>query len=324
MFKLTVERQKGDPSKSGWKVKNGVCGQEKDWNQKMALHAATLLEMPMNRIREQDVFAVLSPIWGTIETTADRVRFIMEKVFDTAIAKGAYKGQNPARYDGHTEIHVGKRSTGEANNLPSLPYPEVSEVLAKLLADGRTAGKASVFCTLAATRTDEARLMRWEEIDWDNHLWTVPGERMKVKKARDRGGDHLVPLSDAAIALLRSMQDQRRPGNPYVFAGEKAGQPIGATALNDMITKGRSRGGLLELKGKATQHGMRSSFRTWAKERGFNNDAAELCIAHVVGTKTQRAYDRAEMIEERTKIMRAWGAHCSGGNVVAVDFANAA
>jgi integrase len=107
-----------------------------------------------------------------------------------------------------------------------------------------------------------------------------------------------------------------------VFAGTKKGQAVGETALNDMITKNRSRGGLLALQGMATQHGMRASFRTWAKENRFDNDAAELCLAHVVGTKTQQSYDRAEMLEERTKIMRAWGNYCTGvSNVVPLQVA---
>jgi integrase len=321
MFRLTVERQKGDPSKSGWKVKNGVCGQEKDWTQKMNLHAKALMAMPLNRVRDQDVFDVLSPIWGAIEVTADRVRFIMEKVFDTAIAKGAYKGLNPARYEGHTEIHVGKRSSGEAKKQPSLDYAKVPAFMATILSHPGMASKAVAFATLTAVRTDEARLMKWSEVDLDARLWIVPSERMKVKKANDRGGDHLVPLSDAAVALLGSMP--REVGNDYVFFGKKAGMPIGPTALNDKVTDPKAEGGM-DLKGEATMHGMRASFRTWATENGLSHDAAELCLAHVVGTKTQRSYNRAEMIEERTKVMRAWGNYCEGkSNVHAVNFAMA-
>lgn len=66
-------------------------------------------------------------------------------------------------------------------------------------------------------------------------------------------------------------------------------------------------------------HGMRASFRTWASANGFNADAAELCLAHVIGTKTTRAYNRDEMLEQRAKLLQAWGNYCAGvSNVVAL------
>ncbi|RWP05069.1 site-specific integrase [Mesorhizobium sp.] len=336
MAKATVDLLKGNPKKGGWKVKDGVCEQADAWLDSLYLHAPKLMGvradekkgvkaiagMQVARVTDQDVFAVLKPIWAEIGVTAERVRDRIEKVIETAIGRGIYKGLNPARYPGHVQVHIGLKpsSKGKKNKQPSLAYAKVQGVIEQLLADGRMAAKASVFCTLTATRTDEARLMKWTEINWAEKLWIVPSERMKVLTENDRGGDHVVPLSDAAIALLRSIHPL--VGNDYVFAGTKKGQAVGETALNDMITKNRSRGGLLALQGIATQHGMRASFRTWAKENRFDNDAAELCLAHVVGTKTQQSYDRAEMLEERTKIMRAWGDYCTGvSNVVPLQVA---
>lgn len=321
MLETTIKLNKGNPERGGWKVDaNGVCGQAEDWRQKIKLHASTLSAMPVLRVGLSDVLKVLAPIWEKTPTTADRVRYIIEQVITKATKQGKFKGENPATLES-VEAHLGSKvSTVGQKKQPSLAYAKLPAVIAQLLADARMAAKASVFCTLTATRTDEARLMKRSEIDWAAKLWIVPAARMKVLTENDRGGDHVVPLSDAAIALLRSVPET--VGNDYVFAGQKAGQAVGETALNDMLTKTRTRGGLLALAGEATQHGMRATFRTWAKDAKFDADAAELCLAHVIGTKTTRSYDRAEMLEERTAIMQAWGNYATGvSNVVPLKVA---
>lgn len=323
MVKDTIELQR---AAGGWKVKDGVSEQAEQWAASLTLHASSLLPRKIGTVTEADVYAVFRPIWKKIGVTAERVRDRMEKVFEVAIDRGAHKGPNPARYNSAFQSNVGSRPSAKngkgKKKQPSLPHAKVPAAIAQLWTDARMGAKASIFCTLTWTRTDEARLMKRSEVDFANKLWTVPAERMKVQTENDRGGDHLVPLSDAAIAVLRSIPEV--PGNPYVFAGQKAGKPIGETALNDMITLGRAEGGLLELKGQATQHGMRASGRTWAREyrdeRGhkFDQAAAEMCLAHVVGNKTEKAYDRAELLVERREIMDAWGAYCRPGAKLAL------
>lgn len=303
----------------GWKVKDGVCGQEIEWRDSLNRHASKLLAMQVAKVTADDVVAVLKPIWKTIPTTAERIRFRIEKVMALAISKGVYTGQNPARYDGHIENLVGKRlSTKGQKKQPSLHFSKVPEFMTKLGRRGNAA-LAVAFTTLTAVRTDEARLARWSEIDFDAKLWVIPAERMKVQTVNDRGGDHVVPLSDAALDVLKALP--RVEGNDYLFPGQKDGQPLGETSLNDKITKPAAKGGL-NLIGEATMHGMRASFRTWASDRGFNADAAELCLAHVIGTKTTRAYNRDEMLEQRAKLLQAWGDYCTGvSNVVALQVA---
>lgn len=290
-----------------WKTVDGVCKEAIDWNQKMSNHAAQLLPMAAALVTTDAVANVVAPIWHEHHVTALRVRYIIEQVMITAADQLKLTTVNPALL-AVLKVRLGRVKKQKIKKQKSLHYSKVQAAIAALLADGRMGAKASAFCTLTATRTDEARLMKWSEVNLDRKEWIVPAIRMKVENDNDRGGDHWVPLSDAAIRILRSIQPVA--GNPYVFAGEKAGQTVSATALNDMITKTRKRGGLLELKGQATQHGMRATFRTWGGRDNmkFDADALEMTLAHLVGeSDTERSYERGEMEALRRSILQAWG-----------------
>ena len=307
MFRLTIKQQ--SPS---WKLKNGVYGQQVDWESKMANHFPHLENVAVAKITETAVDAVVAPLWnGGKYDLAKRIRVILNMVMQTAISHGKYVGANPAATETVTGKLDKKAKTAQAKQ-PSLAYAKVPAAIATLLATGRMDAKASVFCTLTATRSDETRLMRWSEINWQAGLWVIPAERMKVINENDQGGAHTVPLSDAAVALLRSITPV--VGNDYVFAGQKAGEPIGKGALNVTIAGTKRKGGILFLQGEATQHGMRASFRTWGKEAAapaIERDVLELCLAHKVGeTDTERSYDRAEMIPQRRAALQAWGEYC--------------
>lgn len=320
MFRVACDLQRPQ-----WKLKNGVYGQEKDWQGKMYLHAAKLIgvkaneakgikavaSMPVALITEDTVNAVLAPIWTKNHKTADTVRYIIAAVMDAAIRRKHYTGTNPALKVAVVSM-LGKKAKGTKGKQPSLAYAKVPAAIATLLATGRMAALASVFCTLTATRSDEARLMKWSEVDFDAKLWIVPSERMKVENENDAEGDHYVPLSDAAIAVLHSIP--RLVGNDYVFAGQKEGQTIGEGSLNVCIAGTKRAGGILFLKGEATQHGMRASFVTWAKEVAkIERDVRELCLAHKIGKDaTERSYDRAAMLDDRRAALQAWGVHCMG------------
>lgn len=313
-------------NKSGWTEKNGVYDHANDMEAKLYFHAAKLIGVRANEkkaikaapgmlvanVTEQDVIAVLAPIWA--KDVGERVRFIIEQVMKTAIKNGHYKGENPALLD--TIVNkLGRAFEGSGKNQPSLPFAQLPGVIKQLLDDARMACIASVFCTLTGTRSDEARLMQWSEVEGD--LWTVPAVRMKVKTKKDQDGAHLVPLSDAALAILASLKASRDINNPFVFAGKNKGKSVGDGQLNAMIAKTPEEGGFLGLQGTATQHGMRSTFSTWANsQKGFDTNDIERCLAHVVGNKVSRAYNKADRIAERREIMQAWGEACMASNVV--------
>jgi integrase len=283
----------------------------------MANYAAKLLDMPVAKVGEDEVLDVLRPIWKTIPMTADRVRFRINAVIEHATIKRLYVGPNPARTKALIDVLLGKAEVAAVVNQPSLPYAELPAVVALLRAKKGIAAKATLFTTLTAVRTDEARLALKSEVNFDTKLWLVPAARVKGKKGEANSPERIVPLSDAAIEVLRTLQDS---DSIYLFPGTKEGQTLNPSSLNDMLVKPKAKG-CLDLKGKATMHGMRASFSTWANEQlTFDKDAIELCLAHVVGTKVSRAYNRSEKLAERTRIMQAWGNYCFGiSNLVQLE-----
>ena len=268
------------------------------WLATLERHAMPKLgQLPVDRITRADVLAVLTPIWGTRQETARRVRQRIRAVMRWAVAHGHRDG-NPA----------GEGIDGALPPMPvirahfrALPYREVPAALETIVAS--TAGVAAKTCfeflVLTAARSGEARGATWDEIDLDARLWTIPAERMKG------GVEHRVPLSEAAIAALEEAASLRGESG-FVFPS-----PVGGRRLSDMtLTKILRTVGLAE---RATVHGFRSSFRDWAAECTSASYAAmELSLAHHVGNTVERAYARSDLLEQRRALMDQWAEHVIG------------
>lgn len=315
LLDAVIKREKGDGTKrSDWKVKNGVCEQEKEWRGSLKLHASSLLSKRAATVTADDVVKVLKPIWNTTHVTAERIRFRIEAVLDLAIARGIHAGPNPARFDAHIEQLLGKRDLAAKRQQASLPFAELPAIFRKLVGPKNgNAAKALAFTILTAVRTDASRGARWSEIDLGRKIWVVPAERNKSDNGDAQNGEHIVPLSDAAIAILASTP--RSALSDYVFWGQDPAQPINEGAQRDKLTDPAKKGGL-GLAGRATTHGMRATFRTWVSARKLDEKAAELALGHVIGTKVQRAYDRDEMLDARRQLLQAWGEFVSSSNVI--------
>lgn len=310
-----IKREKGDGTKrSDWKVKGGKCAQEDEWRNSLKNHAGSLLTKRASTITTDDVIKVLRPIWTTTHVTAERVRVRIEAVLDLAVARAIHAGPNPARFDAHIEQLLGKRDTAAKRKQASLPFAELPAVFRKLVGPKNgNAAKALAFATVTAVRTDAARGARWSEIDLKSRTWVVPAERNKSDNGDAQNGEHIVPLSDAAVAILESTA--RSALSDFVFWGLGGEKPVNEGALRDKLIDPVAKGGL-GLGGIATPHGMRATFRTWVSARKLDEKAAELALGHVIGTKVQRAYDRDEMLDARRNLLQAWGEFCASSNVV--------
>jgi integrase len=157
---------------------------------------------------------------------------------------------------------------------------------------------------IAGTRTSDVRFATWANVNLQKREWLIP----KTKN----GSELTVPLSAHAVALLEALP--RLEGNEYVFPGRLDGKPIGEKAMDYGVMAqihAENLGRFVDPKSKrpATVHGLRSTFRTWAGERGrFPYDVVELCLAHTVGGDIERRYNRGELLDERRKVMDAWDA----------------
>jgi integrase len=239
------------------------------------------------------VMQVMEPIWLAKPVTAGRVRGRIESVLDWAKVRGLRNSENPARWRGHLDqLLPSKAKVAPVEHRAALPYREVGQFMVELRKLNDHSARALEFAILTAARSGEATGARWDEINLSQRLWTIPPERMKVRK------EHRVPLSLAAIALLEQQLAVRE--NEFVFPGAKLGRPVSLAAPVVVIRR-------LGRKGDATGHGFRSSFRDWAAEQtNFPREIAEASLAHTVGDATERAYQRGDFIAKRRQMMEAW------------------
>jgi integrase len=251
------------------------------------------------------VMKVLDPIWREKTETASRVRGRIESVLDWATVREYRAGENPARWRGHLDKLLPKRSkVAEVKHHEALPYAEIGEFMRDLHEREGIAPKALEFIILTAARVSEAVNAKWDEIELQKALWTVPAKRMKAKRA------HRVPLAPAAIKVLKKMEAVRQ--SDYVFPGWKADKPLSGAAclalLDDMN------------RAKLTVHGFRSTFRDWAAEQtNFPREIAEAALAHTLKDKTEAAYQRGDLLARRALLMNGWADYCAQrqeGNVV--------
>lgn len=250
---------------------------------------------PVAAITVDDVLQVLQPIWTEKTETATRVRQRMENVLAWAHVKGYRDESNPARWKGNLDHLLPKpQKIKKTTHHRALPYKLVPAFMVALRKRETTSARALELAILTAARSGEVRQATWSEIDLKRTLWTVPAERMKA------GREHVVPLSAAALQLLRSIK--RTKGTELVFPSAKN------TPLSDNTLAKAIKG----LKYDAVPHGFRSSFKDWARnETDYADEVSELCLAHVSSDATRAAYARDGLLELRAKILEDWAQHCS-------------
>ncbi len=152
------------------------------WTATLTQHVFPMLgSKAVARVQTADVMKVLEPVWTTIPETATRLRGRIELVLDFAAAKGWRSGDNLARWRGHIAHMLPRRSkVAKVVHHSTLPYKQIAAVVAKLAEGKGTAALAVRFVTLTAARSSEVRGATWSEIDLEEKVWTVPGERMKA------------------------------------------------------------------------------------------------------------------------------------------------
>jgi integrase len=250
-------------------------------------------QMPVDRIETSHVLAILGPIWSTKSETAARVRGRIESILDAAKVRGLRTGDNPARWNGHLDKILPRRSkTAPVRHHAALDFIQTKALFQRLAATngvrGREAARALRFLILTAARTGEVLGATWQEIDPSTGsgqaIWTISASRMKA------GKPHRVPLTDAALAIIGFT------GSGYLFGNGNG--PLSHMAMSACLRR---------LGCKATVHGFRSTFRDWAAaETSAPREVAEACLAHAVGNKTEAAYFRSDLFAKRRKLMELW------------------
>jgi len=280
--------------KKGWK--NAKHAEQ--WKATLETYAMPIIgDLPVQSIDVGMVHKILEPIWATKTETASRLRGRIESILDWATVREFRKGDNPARWKGHLEsLFPARAKVQKVEHHPALPYAKIGAFMTSLKAEVGLGALALQFTILTAARTGEVIGARWSEIDLDAAIWVIPASRMKT------GREHRVPLSPAAMALLRAQQ-KAGDKSPLLFPG---GNPRKAISNMAMLQTLRRMG-----RDDLTVHGFRSTFRYWAAEQtAFAREVAEAALAHTVGDKVEAAYRRGDLFEKRCKLMDAWAQYC--------------
>lgn len=196
---------------SEWKNPKHIA----QWRSTLETYAGPVLgKLNVADIELPHVLGVLEPIWKTKTETASRVRGRIESVLDWAKVRGYRTGPNPAQWKGHLD-HVlpapGKVQKPEHHR--ALPIDEMPGLMGHLRKVEGLGARALEFAILTAARSGEVRGATWSEIDLEAAIWVIPSERMKA------GKEHRVPLSDAALGVLRGLP--RIKGADLVFAAPR-------------------------------------------------------------------------------------------------------
>jgi integrase len=278
------------------------------WSNTLATYAYPVIgKLLVRDVEQPHIMQILQPIWTTKTETAVRLRGRLESILHWATVSKYRIGENPARWKGHLDVLLPKpKKVANVENFPALPWLEIGAFMVELRKVQGVSARAVELGIYCASRSGELRGASWAEIDFNTCVWTIPAARMKMKK------EHKVPLSNEVIALLKAMP--RFVGTNLIFPNNKN------TELSDMaLTAVLRRMDGIDGKGwkddktgrTITQHGFRSTFKDWARERtSYPSEVVEAALAHAIGDKVEAAYARGNLFEKRIGLMRDWAKFC--------------
>lgn len=294
-FKDCVERYI-EAHKAAWKDSR----HKGKWGRSLVLYAYPIFgDLPVGQIDANLVFNAIDPIWRDKNETASRVRGRIETVLDWAKVRGYRTGENPARWKGNlSHLLPARDKIAKVHHLNSLPYADMPKFWKDLSKRDTPASSMLRFTILTAARTGDCRFAVWDEIDFDENIWTIPDDRMKS------GKEHRVPLSPQAVKVLKEQKKKRT--NDFIFPGPSNDKAFSENAMLSVIDD-------MGFKGKITVHGFRSTFKVWASEQtNYPNEVSEFALAHVQGNKVQEAYKRTDLLDKRRPLMGEWAKYCAG------------
>ncbi|WP_448214030.1 integrase domain-containing protein [Colwellia sp. MEBiC06753] len=248
-----------------------------------------LAHKPIDQINAPETINVLKPLAakGSLETT-DKVIGYLNEIMTFAVNTGVIFSNPLAGIKAAFE-------TPKSKNMATIRPEELPELMTAL---SYASIKITTRCLIewqlhTMVRPSEAAGAKWSEVDFENKLWLVPAERMKMKK------EHTVPLTDSALKLLEIMHPHSGHREHIFPADRKHNEPSNSQTANMALKR-------MGFKNRLVAHGMRSIASTALNEYGFDGDVIESALAHVDKNEVRRAYNRAEYLERRRPVMEWW------------------
>ena len=244
---------------------------------------------PLKEITPREVFELVNPINEKSTFVGHHVKSIITAVFKYAVATGLCEWNPAAQISGALAPHRSERHFSTVQN----------EAQARALMQSIYASKCKPVFRIALlllahtfVRPGEIRFAEWNEIDFASSEWRIPAEKMKMKRP------HIVPLSPQSVSLFQELRGMVM--HPvYCFVLPFNDNPIGSVSLNQVMYR-------LDYDGKATPHSFRGMASTLLNEHGFPSDVIERQLAHAETNAVRAAYNRAEYMDERRKMMNWW------------------
>ena len=262
---------------------------------------------PIGEITAPELLAVLRRVesLGKLETT-QRLKRVCGQIFRYAVATGR------AERDPSADLR-GVLKTGKVRHRASITEPlKVGELLRAMdsFSGSLVVACALKFAPLVFVRPGELRKAEWAEFDLDAGEWRIPAERMKMRE------QHLVPLSAQAVAILRELHPLTG-SHRYVFPSIRSmARPMSENTITVALRR------LGYTGDEMTGHGFRSMASTLLHEQGWPSDVIERQLAHAERNKVKAAYNYAEHLPQRRKMMQQWADYLDtlkqGGNVVPI------
>jgi len=250
----------------------------------------TLGKRPIDQINALELLETIRKIEARgAYDLAHRVLQVCGQVFRYGIATGRCTRNLSTDLRGALTPHVKQHQAA----VRSEELPELLRAIAKYDETGDKQTRLALQL-LAQTfvRTNELIGAEWTEFDLDNALWVIPAGRMKMK------AEHVVPLARQARAMLAELKEISG-GSRFVFPGRNRDKPISNNTMLFALYR-------MGYKGKMTGHGFRAVASTVLNETGFNPDVIERQLAHCERNEVRGAYNRAEYLPERKRMMQHW------------------
>lgn len=245
-------------------------------------------KLPLNQITAPVVIDALKPLANTGKLEAvKRICQRLNEVMAYAVNTGLIN-HNPLAGIRHA---FKKPKIKHNPTLTPEELPELMQTL-KMARIRQITGYLIQWQLHTMTRPGEAAAARWDEIDVDNALWTIPAEKMKKRR------EHLVPLSSQVLTLLAAIKPISGNGQ-YVFPSDINPKKHANASTANMALK------RMGFQGRLTAHGMRALASTTLNEQGFDPDVIEAALAHVDKNAVRGAYNRAQYLKRR-KVMMDW------------------
>ncbi|MCD9494569.1 integrase domain-containing protein [Photobacterium carnosum] len=244
---------------------------------------------PIAELRPKQVIAILQPVaakgnFETIKRLCQRINEIMIFAVNTGVIEFNPLNGIKAAFE-----------SPQKKNMPTIPPAELPRLISAIFnASIKITTRNLILWQLhTMTRPSEAAGTCWAEIDFDKAIWTIPAERMK------KGKEHVIPLTDQSIALLKRMQ--AISGNQYyVFPSDRqTDKHINAQTANMALKR-------MGFEGQLVAHGLRALASTTLNEEGFDPDVIESALAHIDKNEVRRAYNRATYLDRRREMMIWW------------------